>query len=57
MGGDVSVVGDVPVGEAREIAIPHKADPPVRASELPDHAHRDFVQDRVASQNLRAGMT
>lgn len=39
---DVSVVGDVPVGEAREAVVLHNADPPVRAPELLDHAHRDF---------------
>lgn len=35
-------VGDVAVGEAREAVIPHDADPSVRASELPDHAHWDL---------------
>lgn len=39
---DVSVLGDVPVGEAREAAILNDADLPVCASELSDRAHRDF---------------
>ena len=42
MGVDASVVGGVSVGEAREAVVLHNADPPVRASELPNHAHRDF---------------
>lgn len=42
MGIDVSVVGDVPVGEAREAVVLHNTDPPVRAPELLDHSHRDF---------------
>lgn len=42
VGVDVSVVGDVPVGEAREAVVLRNADPPVRAPELLDHAHRDF---------------
>lgn len=42
MGVDAPAVGDVPVGEAREAAVLHNADPPVRASELPDHAHWDL---------------
>lgn len=42
MGVDVSVVGDLPVGEAREAVVLHNAYPPVRAPELPDHAYRDF---------------
>lgn len=39
---DASVVGDVSVGEAREVVVLHNADPPVRAPELLDHAYRDF---------------
>lgn len=35
-------VGDVRVGEARDAAVLHDADPPVRAPELLDHAHWDF---------------
>lgn len=42
VGVDASVFGNVSVGEAREAVVLHNADPPVRASELPNHAHRDF---------------
>lgn len=57
MGVDASVVGDAPVGEAREAVVLHDADPPVRASELPDHAHRDFhgvVDDIVFADRVHA---
>lgn len=37
-----AAVGDVTVGKAREAVVPHDADPSVRASELPDHAHWDL---------------
>lgn len=54
---DVSVLGDAPVGEAREVAILNDANPPVRSPELPDRTHRDFhavvndvvLADRVSS--------
>ena len=42
VGVDISVLGDVSVGEVREAAILDNADPPVGASELLDHAYRDF---------------
>lgn len=57
VGVDVSVVGDVPVGEAREAVVLRNADPPVRAPELLDHAHRDFhgvVDDIVHADRVHA---
>ena len=42
VGVDASVVGGVSVGEACEAVVLHNTDPPVRAPELLDHAHRDF---------------
>lgn len=51
------VVGDVSVGEAREAVILHNADPPVRAPELLDHAHRDshgVVDDIVHADRVHA---
>ena len=42
MGVYAATVGDVAVGKTREAAVPHDADPSVRASELPDHAHWDL---------------
>lgn len=57
MGVDASVVGDAPVGEAREAVVLHKADPSVRASVLLDHAHRDFhgvVDDIVLADSVHA---
>lgn len=65
MGIDVSVVGDVPVGEAREAVVLHNTDPPVRAPELLDHSHRDFhgvvddvfLADRVHAVDGQASMS
>ena len=37
-----AAVGDVAVGKTREAVVLHNADPPVRAPELPDHAHWDM---------------
>lgn len=37
-----AAVGDVAVGKTREAVVSHNADPPVRAPELPDHAHWDM---------------
>lgn len=57
VGVDASVVGGVSVGEAREAVVLHDADPPVRASELPDHAHWDFhgvVDDIVFADRVHA---
>lgn len=57
VGVGVSVVGDVPVGEAREAVVPHNAYPPVRAPELLDHAYRDFhgvVDDIVLADRIHA---
>lgn len=57
VGVDAPAVGDVPVGEARESAVLHNADPPVRAPELPDHARRDFhgvVDDVVLADCIHA---
>ena len=58
-------VGDVRVGEAREVVVLHDADPPVRASELLDHAYRDFhgvvddivLTDRVHAVDGQAGIS
>lgn len=50
-------VGDVAVGKPREAVVPHDADPPVRAPELPDHARRDFhgvVDDVVLADCIHA---
>lgn len=57
VGVDASVIGGVSVGEARETVVLHNADPPVRAPELPDHAHRDFhgvVGDIVLAERVHA---
>lgn len=57
VGVDVSVVGGVSVGEAREAVVLHNADPPVHAPELLDHAHRDFhgvVDDIVLADRVHA---
>lgn len=57
VGVDVSVVGGVSVGEAREAVVLHNADPPVRAPELLDHAFRDFhsvVDDIVLADRIHA---
>lgn len=57
MGVDASVVGCVSVSEAREAAVLHNADPPVRAPELLDHAYRDFhgvVDDIVLADRVHA---
>lgn len=57
VGVDAPAVGDVRVGEAREAVVPHNADPPVRAPELLDHAHRDFhgvVDDIVFADRVHA---
>lgn len=50
-------VGDVAVGKPREAVVPHDADPSVRASELLDHAYRDFhgvVDDIVLADRVHA---
>ena len=57
VGVDVSVVGGVSVGEAREAVVLHNADPPVRAPELLDHAYRYFhgvVDDIVLADRVHA---
>lgn len=57
VGVDAPAVGDVPVGEARESAVLHNADPSVFASELLDHAFRDFhsvVDDIVLADRVHA---
>lgn len=57
VGVDASVVGGVSVGEAREAVVLHNADPSVLASELPDHALRDFhgvVDDIVLADRVHA---
>lgn len=57
VGVDVSVVGGVSVGEARETVVLHNADPPVLAPVLLDHAHRDFhgvVDDIVLADLVHA---
>lgn len=57
MGVDASIAGDVPVGEAREAGVLHNADPSVLASELLDHAFRDFhgvVDDIVLADRVHA---
>ena len=57
VGVDVSVVGGVSVGEAREAVVLHNADSPVRAPELLDHAFRDFhsvVDDIVLADRIHA---
>lgn len=54
---DASVVGYVSVGEAREAVVLHDVDSPVRASELLDHAFRDFhsvVDDIVLADRVHA---
>lgn len=65
MGVDASVVGGVSVGEAREAGVLHNADPSVFASELLDHAFRDFhsvvddivLADRVHAVDGQAGIS
>lgn len=57
VGVDASVVGGVSVGEAREAGVLHNADPSVFASELLDHAFRDFhsvVDDIVLADRVHA---
>lgn len=57
VGVDAPAVGDVPVGEARESAVLHNADPSVLASELLDHAFRDIhsvVDDIVLADRVHA---
>ena len=57
VGVDASVFGNVSVGEAREAVVLHNADSPVRASELSDHAFRDFhgvVDDIVLAHRVHA---
>lgn len=57
VGVDAPVIGGVSIGEARETVVLHNADPPVRAPELPDHAHRDFhgvVDDIVDEDRVHA---
>lgn len=57
VGVDAPAVGYVPVGEARESAVLHDTDPPVRAPELLDHAYRDFhgvVDDIVLAYRVHA---
>lgn len=57
VGVDASVAGGVSVGEAREAVVLHNADPSVLASELLDHAFRDFrsvVDDAVLPDRLHA---
>ena len=62
---DVSVLGDVPVGEAGEAAILNDANPLVRSPELPDIVHRDFhgvvddvvLADHMYAVNWRAGVS
>lgn len=57
VGVDVSVVGGVSVGEACEAVVLHNADPSVFASELLDHAFRDFhtvVDDIVLADRVHA---
>ena len=57
VGVDASVFGDVSVGEAREAGALHNADPSVLASELLDHAFRDFhgvVDDIVLADRVHA---
>lgn len=65
VGVDVSTVGDVSVGEAREAGVLHNADPSVLASELLNHAYRDFhgvvddivLADRVHAVDGQAGIS
>lgn len=57
VGVDASVFDNVSVGEAREAVVPHNADPSVLASELLDHAFRDFhgvVDDIVLADRIHA---
>lgn len=57
MGVDASAFGNVSVGEAREADVLHNANPSVLASELLDHAHRDFhgvVDDIVLADRVHA---
>lgn len=57
VGVDASVFGDVSVGEAREADVLHNANPSVLASELLDHAFRDFhsvVDDIVLADRVHA---
>lgn len=57
VGVDASVAGGVSVGEAREAVVLHNADPSVLASELLDHAFRDFhdvVDDIVLADRVHA---
>lgn len=57
MGVYAAAVGDVAVGKTREAVVSHDADPSVRASELPDHAHWDMdgaVDDAVLAGRVHA---
>lgn len=57
VGVDASAFGNVSVGEAREAGVLHNADPSVLASELLDHAFRDFhsvVDDIVLADRVHA---
>lgn len=57
MGVDVSVFGNVSVGEAREAVVLHNAGPSVLAPELLDHSYRDFhgvVDDIVLADRVHA---
>lgn len=65
VGVDVSVFGDVSVGEVREAVVLHNADPPVRAPELLDNSYWDFhgvvdnivFADRVHAVDGLAGIS
>lgn len=57
VGVGASVFGNVSVSEAREAGVLHNADPSVLASELLDHAFRDFysvVDDIVLVDRIHA---
>lgn len=57
VGVDAPVFGNVSVGEAREAGVLHNADSSVLASELLDHAYRDFhgvVDDIVHADRVHA---
>lgn len=57
VGVDVSVVGNVSVGEACEAGVLHNDDSSVLTSELLDHAYRDFhgvVDDIVLADRVHA---
>lgn len=57
MGVNGSAVGGVAVYETCEAVVPHDSDPPALASELQDHAHRDFhgvADDVVLADGIHA---